>query len=212
MPSLQLSLDDIPINLLLFRFTKNSFSCADANKLAIKELKTTKEGLIGMMLEDIFPSAKEIGFEDALLTLHQQEAKTLNIDITTQTTSDKDYWLCNKIQKLPNGDILIFFNDILQYKSIKNELESMQQIAHIGHWKWDISQDVITWSDEVYRIFGEEPQSFKPTLADFLSYLTSEDQVTLKELIESTMITKKPYNRKDFPVPLGRVEKNKKST
>lgn len=35
MSLLQLSLDDIPINLVLFRFTKNSFSCIDANSLAL---------------------------------------------------------------------------------------------------------------------------------------------------------------------------------
>ncbi|SFV64131.1 diguanylate cyclase/phosphodiesterase (GGDEF & EAL domains) with PAS/PAC sensor(s) [hydrothermal vent metagenome] len=193
MSLLQLSLDDIPINLLLFRFTKNSFSCIDANNLALEELGTTKEGLTGMMLGDIFPSAKEVGFEDALLKLHH-ESTSLEVDITIQSLYSQYYWHCTKVQKLGNGDILTFFSDILQYKNIKNELDTMQQIAHIGHWKWDILKDVITWSDEVYRIFGEEPQSFKPTFEHFLSYLKKEDQTTLQELVNQAMQTKEPYS------------------
>ncbi|MGB5180032.1 MAG: PAS domain S-box protein, partial [Gammaproteobacteria bacterium] len=29
-----------------------------------------------------------------------------------------------------------------------------QEMAHLGHWEWDIRNDRITWSDEVYRIYG----------------------------------------------------------
>ena len=31
-------------------------------------------------------------------------------------------------------------------------------MAHLGYWQWDVSRDVITWSDEVHRIYGLDPQ------------------------------------------------------
>ena len=31
-------------------------------------------------------------------------------------------------------------------------------MAHLGYWQWDVPRDVITWSDEVYRIYGLDPQ------------------------------------------------------
>ena len=29
-----------------------------------------------------------------------------------------------------------------------------QEIAKLGSWEWDIAHDKITWSDELFRIFG----------------------------------------------------------
>src|SRR5688572_22961036 len=38
------------------------------------------------------------------------------------------------------------------------QLEEAQSIAHIGSWEWDIRNDTIIWSDELYRIYGMQPQ------------------------------------------------------
>ena len=219
MSIVQLPLDDIPINLLLFRCIKNSFSCVGANNLATQELKSSKEELVGTPLSDIFLSPLERDLEDALQKV-ENDNSSLRVDIELQARSTQEYWHCNKIQKLNNGDIITYFCDTSHYKSIKNELEMMQQIAHIGHWKWDIVQDIITWSDEVYRIFGEEPQSFKPSFAQFLSYLKQKDQNILQELVRKAMTSKEPYSiehevhRKDGTVAFvrgsGSIEFNEK--
>ncbi|MES2702657.1 MAG: PAS domain-containing protein [Bacteroidota bacterium] len=34
-----------------------------------------------------------------------------------------------------------------------------QAMSHIGSWSWDSSNDRFDWSDELYRIYGVEPQS-----------------------------------------------------
>ena len=36
-------------------------------------------------------------------------------------------------------------------------LAEAQEVAHIGSWEWSIPDDRITWSDELYRLFGVEP-------------------------------------------------------
>lgn len=48
-------------------------------------------------------------------------------------------------------------------------LEEAQRIARIGHWKRDVATGVLTWSDEVYRMFGLKPQEVRITFQDFLS-------------------------------------------
>jgi GAF domain-containing protein len=40
----------------------------------------------------------------------------------------------------------------------ERKLEEAQRLAHVGHWERDTDTDLITWSDETYRIFGLEPQ------------------------------------------------------
>jgi len=53
----------------------------------------------------------------------------------------------------------------------EKSLNKAQKIAHLGNWEWDIVNSKIYWSNELFRLFGEEPQSFKPTLYRFLHRL-----------------------------------------
>ena len=55
-------------------------------------------------------------------------------------------------------------------------LRSTQQIAHVGSWQFDLSTNHLSWSDEVYRIFGVEPQEFRATYEDFLERVHPEDR------------------------------------
>lgn len=34
------------------------------------------------------------------------------------------------------------------------DLRQAQAVAHVGSWRWDIQEDRLTWSDEMYRIYG----------------------------------------------------------
>jgi len=44
------------------------------------------------------------------------------------------------------------------------ELAEGQRIAHVGSWTWDPVTGVLTWSDELYRIYGLEPGG--PSITD----------------------------------------------
>jgi PAS domain S-box-containing protein len=43
----------------------------------------------------------------------------------------------------------------------ERELTEAHRIAGIGTWHWDRATDIVTWSDEVYRIYGKD-RSYKP--------------------------------------------------
>jgi PAS domain S-box-containing protein len=49
-----------------------------------------------------------------------------------------------------------------------------QKIAHVGNWSWNIKEDIITWSEEVYRIYGLEIGS-KINLQTLTSLIHPED-------------------------------------
>jgi PAS domain S-box-containing protein len=42
-------------------------------------------------------------------------------------------------------------------------LARAQAIAHLGSWRWDIASASVTWSDELYRIFGVDSSTFVPS-------------------------------------------------
>ena len=50
----------------------------------------------------------------------------------------------------------------------ERRLERAQEIAHLGSWELDLVNNRLSWSDEVYRIFGLQPQEFGATYEAFL--------------------------------------------
>ena len=50
----------------------------------------------------------------------------------------------------------------------EERLRLAQEIAHLGSWELDLINNRLTWSDEVYRIFGLQPQEFTATYEAFL--------------------------------------------
>jgi diguanylate cyclase (GGDEF)-like protein len=78
-------------------------------------------------------------------------------------------------------------------RKVKNSLVTAQQVAHLGSWEREVATDNVTWSDEVFRIFGEQPQSFQPSYERYLSYLTAEGRDKLETVIAGSIANKTPF-------------------
>jgi len=60
-------------------------------------------------------------------------------------------------------------------------LSRAQSVAHTGSWELDLSTNNLTWSDEVYRIIGCEPQAFIATYDAFLDVVHPDDRDAVDE-------------------------------
>ncbi|MEA3523116.1 MAG: PAS domain-containing protein, partial [Campylobacterota bacterium] len=89
--------------------------------------------------------------------------------------------------------------DLLTQKSreLKRQeayLEKSQEIAHIGVWEYNLQKNFLYWSDEIYRIFGFTPKSFKPSYGKFLEFTHPEDRDLLDKEFTLSIEEKRPYN------------------
>jgi len=59
---------------------------------------------------------------------------------------------------------------------LQRQLDAAQQVTHIGSWDWELATGQVTWSDELYRIYGLEPRKVEICLEGFLERVHPDDR------------------------------------
>lgn len=73
------------------------------------------------------------------------------------------------------------------------QLAKAQAIAHVGSWEFDLTTQAITWSDEMFRIYGMDPAGPEPTYTQFRDRVHPDDWPTLEAAIEQAISHGIPY-------------------
>lgn len=73
------------------------------------------------------------------------------------------------------------------------QLAEAQSLARLGSWEWDIERDQITWSDEMYRLYGLEPGTTTIDYATYQSLLHPEDREHSSSEVMRSMQNGEPF-------------------
>ena len=75
----------------------------------------------------------------------------------------------------------------------ERRMREAQARAHIGSFHWDMTADVVTWTDELYRIYGLDPREFPATFDGYLASVHPEDRTHVRSTIERAVTTGGSY-------------------
>ena len=64
-------------------------------------------------------------------------------------------------------------------------LEEAQRLAQLGSWTWDLATGEVTWSDELFRIFGQPPDEAGASFEAFEDQLHPCDREWVLELVRA---------------------------
>ena len=73
--------------------------------------------------------------------------------------------------------------DVTDRRRAERRLAEAQRLAQLGSWDWDVARDEISWSREMYRIFGEDPEHFVPTSDVLIERIVEEDRGPIEERV-----------------------------
>jgi PAS domain S-box-containing protein len=92
------------------------------------------------------------------------------------------------------GQMLTFARDITQRKQeqealrrSEERLQLAQQAAGIGHFSWDIQNDIITPSDELLALYGLPPGSFSGTYESWRELMFPDDLATVDAAMKESL-------------------------
>lgn len=69
----------------------------------------------------------------------------------------------------------------------RRRLQEAQRIAQLGHWRFDASSADIFWSDEVYRIFGQDRANFQPSCEHYWAQVDPQDKARLQKRFDAAL-------------------------
>jgi len=74
------------------------------------------------------------------------------------------------------------------------KLSNAQKIASLGNWEWDMQTNELSWSDEIYNIFGQDKKSLEINYNVFLELIYKEDREYVKDSISQAVSLKNKYD------------------
>lgn len=128
-------------------------------------------------------------------------------------------------QKYENDQVYSIGRDITDIKEKhrnlqrrEKQLSEAEAIGRMGHWQWLIGEEYISWSEEIYRIFGVDQNHFKPSINTLTGLIHKRDLGRVVQVFQRAIIEEKNYDMEfrvirpggdiRFVMCEGRCEKN----
>ena len=85
------------------------------------------------------------------------------------------------------------------------QLQEAQRIGHIGNWEWDIKNNIITLSDELYNIYGLDTNDSVFKYETILGMVHPEDKHIIDDSLENALNDHNPFN---YEIRICRPDRN----
>lgn len=76
---------------------------------------------------------------------------------------------------------------VVSLQKSKSSLAAAQRVAHIGSWEYDLNTGKVTWSEELFNIFGIEANSRELSYTDVINLIYSEDRKKFQNIVKDAL-------------------------
>lgn len=176
----------------------------EVNNAALNQYGYTRKEFLELNMKDL--GLKE-ELENFLRAHQQEEGKSGNINFGVFTHKRKNGEQIkveihgHRIGCQEKNAMMVTVVDVTQQNKIledvrksEEKLKEASKIARLGYWKLDLIHNTLTWSDEVYTIWGVSQEHFFPSFETFFSTIHPDDQDTFKRVQDDALNRKSELN------------------
>jgi PAS domain S-box-containing protein len=162
----------------------------DVNDKCCRDLGYTRDELFSLRVSDIDPDLNESlvatieqGLDQAgfvmLERLHQRkDGSTYPVEINLKRVALDRVYNVNVVRDITERKRI---EEALRQKS--EELTEAQRLAGLGSWQWDARTDAVTWSEELYRLHGRDPNLPAPPFKEHPDLFAAESWERLQRAV-----------------------------
>ena len=148
-----------------------------ANPRLAQMLGRTPEEMPGLSVFETLDEEGQAQFEHHLKELETSRESGSNLECSLLRKDGERFWALVSHTPITDDDgkHVGWLHRVTEYSQQRRLIDTLQRreaqlaeaqrIAKIGSWEWDVVNDVVTWSDELYRIYGVTPdERLRPQL------------------------------------------------
>ena len=172
-----------------------NYKILDVNHRYEQILRLKKKDVIGKLATEVYQTD-----EAPYLETYAKVAETGKIDQFEVYFPPMEKHFLISIFSPGKGKFATVFEDITERRRIENTLkESMedlresQRIARVGNWRLNISTNNVSWSEELYKMYGLDPSLPPPLYNEQDKIFTPESWDRLSNALSQTVETGIPY-------------------
>ncbi|MEE4242782.1 MAG: chemotaxis protein CheB [Desulfopila sp.] len=80
-----------------------------------------------------------------------------------------------------------------QHRYFHKLLADAEKTARMGSWTWDVASDSVTWSANLFHLFGRNPDEGAPSFAEHDSLYTPGSMIQLRDAVKEALEKGQPY-------------------
>jgi PAS domain S-box-containing protein len=188
-------LEALPLALVVAR--ASDLEIVYANPAALRLAGRPREALVGAPLATLLP-------DTTLLEGHRQALATGvpfvgHAELAPGHDGGLDADVEAEVVRFGDG-VLTTLRDVTarvhaerRLRASKAQLAEAQRVAHFGSWEWDMRSGEVTWSDELYRIYGVSPIEYRPSYDAYLGRVHPEDRDHVGAAIRTAAQSGEPF-------------------
>jgi PAS domain S-box-containing protein len=172
----------------------------DVNDRSCHDLGYTRDELFSLKVTDIDPVVNKASMARICQAINQSGGVTFESLHRRKDGSTYPVEINLKRVQLDRAYIVNVVRDITERKRVdealrgKSEaLTEAQRLAGLGSWEWDAEADTVTWSEELYRLVGRDPNLPAPSFKEHPSLFTAESWERLQHAVSGALQTGTPY-------------------
>ncbi len=199
-----------------------------ANDAFINLYNDPSKDLIGIPSSNIFDNIKLKEGRQSLSLLHNKTKLSLHFD-RIETNTGQCVFVASAEKKTARENLLNFVSEQIEEKEERAQnskaanhllsfdlektttayratltrqrkrLSEAEAIANIGQWHWRIGQDSLSFSDQLYVIFGLDANIFSPTLNNVTEMIHKDDADRMMQVFQRAIIEQQNYDM-DFRI------------